>query len=240
MSRIRLLGVCLIAVFAFSAIVATAAMAEEKTKMLPESGVKFISKGGKGELTTLGGVLSVKCEKLTGKNGTIESANLGKYETLFEECTSSGGKCTGVGLTTGDILNAGTYHFWLALETLNGTANTLVGALVFLPEELHFTCVVIGTNVLVLVKGCIAALATPLNALASVTKDTFAVTGAGDPLITKVLPAGSTAEIECLLLSSKSEGTFEMSGLTVVAENEKFESGGTALTVLLMNPEAKE
>jgi hypothetical protein len=237
MSRIRLLGVCLIAVFAFSAIVASAAMAEEKTKMLPEAGVKFTSKGKEGKLVTLG-AKEVKCKKLTGK-GTIESANLGKYETLFEECESSGGKCTGTGLTTGDILNAGTYHFWLALETLNGTANTLVGALVFLPTEIHFTCVVLGLNVLVLVKGCIAALATPLNTLASLTKDTFAQTG-GDPLITKVLPAGSTTEETCTLLSALSEGTFESSGLTGLAENETFKSGESAVTVLLMNPEAKE
>lgn len=69
-------------------------------------------------------------------SGTIESANLGKYEALFGECNSTGGaRCTGAGDVGGTILSKGTYHFWLALETLNIIKDTLVGALVLLPEE---------------------------------------------------------------------------------------------------------
>lgn len=238
MSRIRLLGACLVAMFVLSAVIAGTAFAEEKTKMLPEAGVKFTGKGGEGKLERLGSANNVKCKRATG-SGTIESANLGKYETDFKECTSSlGGNCTGSGEATGVILNRGTYHFWLAKELLGGV-NTLVGALVTLPEEIHFTCQVI-VNILVLVKGCVAALATPLNTLAAVTKDVFATSARGDQLITKVLPAGSTTEENCVLLSSENGGAFESASLQGTAENENFKSGETAVTVLLMNPEARE
>jgi hypothetical protein len=246
MTRIKLIGLSLVAVIALLALTATSASAaEEKTKMLPESGVTFTSKSGEGKLTILGLATSVICKKDKG-SGTIESANLGKYETIFEECHSNGSttnNCKGATDTTaGIILSKGTYHFWLALETLNGVPNTLVGALVFLPEEIHFTCVIAGLNNLFLVKGCLAALATKLNTLVSTTTDTFALAGgvAGDQLITEVLPQGAEKEIECVLLTSVNGGAFTMSALENVAENETFKKGAETVTVLLMNPESHE
>jgi len=243
MTRIKLFGVVMVAVFAIFALVTSVAAAEEKTKMLPESGVTF--KGvqvGEGKLVQKSGE-EVKCKKGKG-SGTIESANLGKYETLFEECTSLGGSiCTGEGDASGTILNHGTYHFWLALETLNGVEHTLVGALVNLPEETKFGCTLLGITVKITVlKGCVAALATKLNTLVSTTTDTFAQV-AGKPgiqLIINVLPQEKTTEIECILLSQKGTGAFEQSSLVGVAENSTFKKGETAVTVLLMNPEAKE
>jgi hypothetical protein len=238
MTRIRLLGVSLMAVFAIFALTASMASAEEeKTKMLPAAGVSFTSKQvGEGVLEQKEGTFTVKCKKGKG-SGTIETANLGKYTTLFEECKdSAGGKCTGASDAVETILNKGLFHFWLALELLNGK-NTLVGALAFLPEELHFTCVDLGVNVLVLVNGCVAALATPLNELTTVTKDVFAQTG-GVQLIIKVLPAGSTVEEECKLLSAVGAGAFKQSGLKGEAENENFKVGETKPTILLMNPAA--
>jgi hypothetical protein len=242
MTRIKLIGLSLIAVIALLALTAaSASAAEEKTKMLPESGVTFTAKSGVGKLTILNLSNVVECKKDKGK-GTIESANLGKFETDLEECKAGTGTCTGTGEASGVILTKGTFHFWLALETLNGVANTLVGALVFLPEEAHYTCVVAGLNQLFLVKGCMAALATPLNTLASITKDTFALAGggAGDQLITLVLPQEAAGEIECVLLTSINGGAFTMSALEDVAENENFKKGETAVTVLLMNPEGRE
>jgi hypothetical protein len=245
MTRIKLIGLSLIAVIALLALTAaSASAAEEKTKMLPESGVSFTGKGGKGKLSIVGLPTTVNCEKGKGK-GTIESANLGKYETDFEECHFNGvatEPCTGAGEATAVILNKGTFHFWLALETLNGVAKTLVGALVFLPEELHFTCVVAGLNQLFLVKGCVAALSTLLNTLVSTTTDTFALAGgvAGNQLITEVLPQEKTTEIECILLTSVNGGAFTTSALEGKAENETFKKGAETVTVLLMNPEGKE
>jgi hypothetical protein len=243
MSRIRLLGLCLVAVFALSAVAVSVAAAEEKTKMLPESGVAFTGKQvGEGELTVVSGGFAVKCKTATG-SGTIESANLGKFKTTFKECGVAGGtkNCTTVGQAEGVITSEGVYHFWLAKEKLS-TGEALVGALVELPTETHFTCVVIGFNQLVIVKGCVAALATPLNTLASVTKDTFALleNKVGKQLITKVLPQEKTTEESCILLSSKNGGAFEESALKTIGENENFKVGTTAVTVLLMNPEAKE
>jgi hypothetical protein len=239
MSRTKLFGVCVVGVLVLFALTASVAAAEEKTKMLPESGVSFTSKGGAGSFNQVGAIFNLKCKKGKG-TGSIESANLGQYKTDLEECTDSlGGTCSGAGEASGVILNNGTYHFWLAKESLGGV-NTLVGALVLLPEELHFTCVDAGINNLVLMKGCDAALATPLNTLASITKDVFAESSTGVQLITKVLPAGSTTETECVLLTEKNAEGFKQSSLNYATENEKFKSGEAAITVLLMNPEAKE
>jgi hypothetical protein len=238
MSRIKLLGVSLVAVFALFALTAASAMAvEEKTKMLPETGVTFTGKqtAEVGKLVQSGSEKVVECKKGKG-TGTIESANLGKYTTTFEECSSSGAPCTGLGDAAKTIKNEGTYHFWLALETLNGTANTLVGALVFLPIEKHFTCELLGIKVLILVKGCVAALATSLNTLVATTKDIFRQRAIGVELITEVLPEGTTKEIECKLLSEENSTGFKQSSIVGEAENEKFKKGETVPTILLMNP----
>jgi hypothetical protein len=243
MSRIKFLGVALVAVFAFAALAATSALAEEKTKMLPESGVTFTGKQeGVGKLVQAGGE-TIECKKGKG-TGTIESANLGKFTTDFEECKlatgiGKGSTCTGAGEASGVILAKGPYHFWLALETLSGKEHTLVGALVELAEPVHFTCVVFGLNQLVVVEGCTAALAKPLNTLSATTEDVFAQSN-GVQLITQVLPQEKTSEITCQQLSSLNGGTFKNSALEGTAKNEKFISGGKEITVLLMNPEAKE
>jgi hypothetical protein len=242
MTRIKFLGPSLIAVLALFALASTSASAaEEKTKMLPESGVTFTTKGGEASLGILGLTNKIVCKKEKG-TGTIESANLGKFAMDFEECRLGTEACTGFNEVGGVILLKGTFHFWLAFETLNGVAETLVGALVFLLEQVHYTCVVAGLNWLFLVKGCIAALATPLNTLASVTKVTFAASGgvAGDPLITRVLPQELLNNIECILLVSINEQPFTMSAWEGVLETEKFKKGAEATTILLMNPEAHE
>ena len=221
------------------ALTTSTAAAEEKTKMLPESGVTYTFTQGPGKMVQQGGS-SIDCKKGKGA-GTIESANLGKYEILFEECTSTGGSiCTGTGDATGTLLTKGIYHFWLALETLNGVAKTLVGALVYLPEEGTGGCTLLGVTVPITVKGCEAALATPLNRLVSTTKDTFEQASNGVQLIINVLPQEKTTEIECILLSKKGTGPFEQTSLVGVNNNSTFKKGAETVTILLMNPEAKE
>jgi hypothetical protein len=246
MTRIKYVGISVIAVMALiSSATASASAAEEKTKMLPESGITFTSKAGKGKLSILGLTTAVNCEKGKG-SGTVESANLGRGEGTAEECHFNGvatNPCTGAGDATGVILSKGTFHFWLALETLNGVAKTLVAAFVSLPEETHFTCVVAGLNQLFLAKGCDAALATPLNTLSSTVKATLALASgvAGDQLITEVLPQEKTTEIECVGLVSVNGGAFTMAAGEGVAEFEKFlNASKETVTALLMNPEGKE
>jgi hypothetical protein len=63
----------------------------------------------------------------------------------------------------------------------------------------------------------------------------------GVQLITIVLPQEKTTPIECFLLSKiGSTGAFERTSLIDVDENLNFKKGETLITVLLMNPEAKE
>jgi hypothetical protein len=237
MTRLKLFGIMMVAAFA---ILTSVAAAEEKTKMLPESGVTSTGKQVGGVKLIQKGGTEVECKSGKGSS-TIEAANLGKYTTTFEECTSSGGKCTGEGEATGVILTSGAYGFWLALETLNGFEHTLVGALVQLPSQTKFSCVILGISVSVVVlAGCTAALATPLNTLTSTTSDTFAQIANGEELITKVLPPNSTSEILCTMLSNKAGGTFELSSLVGKAENSNFKKGAESVTTLLMNPEAHE
>jgi hypothetical protein len=237
MKRIKLLGVSLIAVVAVLALTASSAMAEEKTKMLPESGVSFTSTSGPGTLETKGGS-KVTCTK-DKDTGTIDSANLGKFTVDFEGCKLGTEECTGVNEAKEVILMKGVYHFWLALELKTGeTKESLVGALVFLIEEFHFTCKVGGIfNALVLVLGCVAALAEPLNTLAEITKDVFKQSK-GVQLIILVLPQEAKEEIKCILLSSVNGGAFEQSGAEGTDENKAFKVGEKPVTVLLMNPEA--
>jgi hypothetical protein len=131
------------------------------------------------------------------------------------------------------------YHFWLALELKTGeTKESLVGALALLVEEFHYTCRVGGVfNELILVLGCVAALAEPLNKLTEVTKDILSQSK-GVQLITLVLPQEAKEGIKCTLLASVNGGTFEQMGLEGTDENKEFTKEGVPVTVLLMNPEA--
>lgn len=238
MTRIKLLGVSLVAVIALAGFAAAFAnAAEEKTKMLPEAGVSFTSTSKAGTLETVGKA-KVTCTSDTD-TGTIESANLGTFHVDFKGCKLGSNACNSVGDEKEVILFLGKFHFWLALETLNGTANTLVGALVFLVETFHFTCTVLGVNALQVVEGCVAALATPLNTLTLTTKDIFKQTS-GVQLIIKVLPQEATSEISCELKTSIDEGAKEQSAIETEDESSAFTKEGKAITVLLMNPEAKE
>jgi hypothetical protein len=233
MQLIKRFGVVLMAVFALGVIVAATASAEA-TKVLPEpskaSPLKSTSKGGKGTLETVGGS-KVECEAATGKS-EFTSPNLGSFSVLFEKCKSfvfENLTCTGVGDNSGTVLLSGEVHYWLAL-----LSKTLVGALVFLFKEFHFTCAGAFVKALVLVKGCGAALAEPTEKLVKLTKDVFAQTkGVSD--IKQVLPENSTTELTCNTQTNVNETKFEESGQLGTAENEKFEQGGKSVEVLLMN-----
>jgi hypothetical protein len=235
MRHIKLLGTALMMFFALSALATATASAEEPTKILPEPTVAapltFTSTSTAGLLLTLGGK-KVECTKDTG-SGEFTTPNLGKYKVLFEGCKGEfGTTCTGVGDKSGTILQEGALHYVLAL--LSGI---LVAALVGLPKEFHFTCEVIGLKILVLVLGCIAALAEPLETLAKTTKDIFefSAVNSGDPDIQKILMEEAKEEIACVLSSSINGGEFESSALKGTATNEGFKKGGKAVEVLLMN-----
>jgi hypothetical protein len=83
-------------------------------------------------------------------------------------------------------------------------------------------------------------VARPLNTLTATTEDVFAQSN-GVQLITQVLPQEKTSEITCQQLASLNGGTFKNSALEGTIKNEKFQNAKKeSITVLLMNPEAKE
>ncbi len=216
----------------------------EPTKVLPlpstTSPLSLKGKGGKGVLLTVGKEgkegSEVKCEKTAG-TGSFTSANLGEFTTTFEGCKAKvpiigTAPCTGEGDEKEKILLKGEVHYWLAL--LSGK---LVAALVFLFKELHFTCEALGQKQLILVKGCAAALAEPVETLTKTTKDVFKEEKSGVSDIREVLPQETTKEIKCITETNVNAGGFIESAQTGTIENEEFKQGGKAVEVLLMNKE---
>jgi hypothetical protein len=233
MTRLKTIGAALMAILALSALAVAMASAAEPTKMLPSAGITFTSKSGPGTLLTAVKSNEVKCKKDTG-TGTIDTTNLGNFHTEFKECKAKvgglEGPCTGEGEAPEVILLLGTFHYWLA--TLD---KALVGALVFLIREFHFTCEIFGLKQLILVKGCAAALAEPTEKLTTVTKDVFKETKSGISDIKTVLPENSTKSMSCITLTNVNNEGFEESAQTGTAENEKFKKGAEAVEILLMN-----
>jgi hypothetical protein len=135
MKRIQVIGLCLVAVFAFSAIAATSAFAEpEFTK--PGKGsfpIGFTSLGGKANLNTA--KHTIECETVLDvgtilSQPTTTSSMLGDVEFTFHKCTTNvikaGIPCTTSGQPSGLILTP-TYLFHLgSLITLtNGEKHVL-------------------------------------------------------------------------------------------------------------------
>ncbi len=236
MKRIRLLGVVLMAVFVLGAIAATTASAAEVTKILPEptkeKPLKVKSKSGSGTLLTVGGS-EAKCEKAKGTS-EFTTPNLGTFHTEFEGCKIKApivktAPCTGVGDKKEVILLLGTVHYVLALLMTKGTETTLVAALAFLFEELHFTCEALGQKELILVKGCAAANAEPTEKLTNKTKDTFKEFTTGESSILEILLEEAKKETPCLTEVNIGGKGFELAAETGTVENE------TSVEVLLMN-----
>jgi hypothetical protein len=233
MSRFKVIGAALMAILALSAFAVAMASAAEPTKMLPSAGVTFTAKSGPGTLLTIGGS-EVKCTSSLG-SGTIDTTNLGNFHTEFSGCKAElkGFKptCTGEGDSSGKILLLGTFHYWLA--TLG---KALVGALVFLIAQFHFTCELLGQKQLIIVLGCAAALAEPTETLTTVTRDVFKETKSGISDIRTVLPENATKAIACITTTSVNGGAFEESAQTGTAENLKFTKGAEEnILILLMN-----
>jgi hypothetical protein len=241
MRSIRLLGVALVASVMLSALVAAAASAVEPTKILPEptaaKPLTGTSKSGKGTLLTVGGS-EVSCG---GSTATFEftTPNLGKTAVTFTECRTvilgSTLTCTGVGDAAGVILFTGAVHYVLALRMKSATETELVTALVVLVTQFHFTCSAGLIKALVLMRGCVAALAKPLKLLTKVTEAVFKEFKSGESEILEFLPEETTgAETLCLEEMNVNETKFELVALTGTLVHEGFKQGGVAVEVLLM------
>jgi hypothetical protein len=118
--------------------------------------------------------------------------------------------CTGLGDTAEQILELGEVH--LVFDDLK----PLGAAVLFLIEQLHYTCTELGIEPLILVKGQVLCLISRINALAKSFKIICESKSEGDP-----------ANIAEGLLESEDGGkTFKMaaqSGLAEVTASEEVE-----------------
>ena len=233
MQRIKVLALALVATLILGAVAVASASAATEILPTPTTAAPLTftdTQVGEGTLETLAGS-ALKCKAGTS-TGSFTTATLGTFAVDFKECTGPlGSICTGASEATGVILTTGTVHYALALLT---ESKTKVDALVFLQEQFHFTCKVGTIEQLILMRGCYAAHAAPIDTLVTETEDKFKlITGQkGDPDIPSwIMPGGE--ELACVLESSINGSAFEGSGLTGVDKNKGFKQSGAAVTALL-------
>jgi hypothetical protein len=238
MHRIKLLSVAMFVMLALCSVAAGTAMAEEKTKVLPEptktTAITNVAKGTEAVLETTNGS-TVTCKAQSG-TASLTSANHGTYTTLFTECKSIlGTTCTGTGDPSGLIANHGEVHFLLALNT----EAKLVGAFVFLVEKFEFKCTTTGISFPVTVEGCIAAKipSADLNTLIKEGEFNFEGTKDGKPNIPSILTVEAKTETACVLSSSIDGSAVEGSDIVGKVTNGTFKQSEKAVELLLMNPE---
>ncbi len=209
MQRIKLFGLTILAVLAFTAVMASTAAA--KPEFLDNvKGNTFKGKGGKGALEVLGGGLVIACtentfegEILTNEEGTIKTLD-------FKGCTALGFKANSLGDAEGTILadnipfklcyiNEATKDVGLYLEKIN--VHIEVPALV-------------GT--LINVTGSIIGLIEPINKLVTEGKIKFTQSAAGDVSFTKCTLLGK--ELKASLFSSKDAKHEKLESASIVQE----------------------
>ncbi len=194
MQRIKLIGFAILAVLAFTAVMASTAAA--KPEFLDNvAGNTFEGKGGAGALEVLGGGLKIACTENTF-SGTITNNEEGTISKLdFKGCTALGFKANSLGDAEGTILadgipfklcyiNEAKKEVGLYLEKIN--VHVEVPALV-------------GT--LINVTGSIIGKIDPINQLTTAYTILFQQTAAGDPTWTKCTLLGK--ELKASLFSSK-------------------------------------
>jgi hypothetical protein len=216
MQRLKALLLACAAVCVFAALTAGSAAAL-LPQLLNSTGGTVTSESYTGEsgpttLRTLG-AHEVKCETSTAE-GTFEKEASGGYKgpfhIMFNKCKSptifGNAICTGANEVNETILVLGTAHLVYDILTTLG-----VGVL-FLLNELHFTCTLAGVNELILVKGSVICLIKPIATLTKhfevVCKQSAA--NSGDPSEPKWWN-DSGVEQKAELLTNVGETSFESS-----------------------------
>src|ERR1700727_146691 len=169
--------------------------------------------------------------KMGPSAGLFTSVTLGTFSAHLECSGPLNTTCSGPADAAGFILIGGTVHYALGLLE---ESKTKVDAFVFLLEQFHFTCKVSTIEELILMRGCIAGHAQPIDTLVTETEDVLKlITGKkGDPDIsTWIMPGGE--ELTCVLESSINGGAFESSGFALTDKSKEFKKGGVAVTALL-------
>jgi hypothetical protein len=195
--------------------------------ILPEPIEKtLVSSGKSGEIrlvTSTG--MELKCKASTNTS-EFTTPDEGAFSILFSECKGSlGGTCSGEGLSKGSVAFTGKLHYWQGV--LGGKA---VDTLTYLINEAKITCEL---SVKIVVKGCAAALAEPIEKATNVTKDVF-TQEKGLATIKEVLAPETTKATKCVVETAFNGGKVEESALSGTEENEKFALGGKAVEITLM------
>jgi len=233
MKLFRPLGLVLLVVFAFGAVVAASASARLATPgILPIAG--FTDKSGPSALASpglFGSTNTVACASSVS-TGAFQTSLLGTFDVLFQKCLLSTilglFLCTGLGDTanSSSILVLGTFH--LRYRELTGTKTVVA----FLIKVVHFACVRSTETRLILVRGCAAGEITPVNkSIALPTPFVMNMTKVSKEeshnTITKIADETGTTLTTCILESSEDPGTtWEQSA--EATEDEIFPKSATA------------
>jgi len=152
MRRFKLFGLAVLAVFAATAVVtASASAVAPLPQVLPTTITEWHgTQVGVASLEQSESGLKIECSGGSGL-GVIESSRtLGLFHITFTGCKALSGQCTGLGdATAGTILTLGLWHSVIDVDEPN-----LAAAILFLIEEVHFSCGI----VLIKVKGSVLCL----------------------------------------------------------------------------------
>jgi hypothetical protein len=230
MQRLKVLVVALLGVFVLGAFASATASAlpEILNKAKEVAGAVKFSGETKKETTfsILKGIGVVKCTTTISEAETKAKTPLGPFHIHWTGCkvNASGitGPCTGLGDTAEQILALGELH--IVFDSLK----PLGAAVLFLLETVHFTCTVLGIETLILVKGQVLCLISPINALSKTAKINCEAKSEGDPAeVVYWNDEGKEVNIAEGLLGSEDGGkTFKMaaqSGLAEVTFSEEIE-----------------
>jgi len=194
MKRISvIMGLCLMAIVAFSAVAAATASATPPTLLLKlTSGTypaTFTSKGETASTLETANKNTITCGKIDNE-GTLENAHLGKVLILFLECSTTildhTGPCGNNGSKTSIMLPEAVFHFGSILLT---PTEASPGVLVLLPgKEFSFEC----TEVPIIGKVTIKVTGEGIAGLVGVPGGGAAVPKTKYSALTLVYQAGST------------------------------------------------
>jgi len=217
MGRLKVLVVALLGVFvlaAFASASASAALPEVlNAKKVVPNGLTFTAESKKEQVFgILKGAADISCPGLTAKGSFEGTKPLGTVHIDFgPKCQAvvggtKIGTCESLSDKEGNILVLSAFH--IVFDNLT----TLGAAVLFLLEEVHIKCVVLGTESLILVKGKVLCLITPIKALTKTFTMKCEAKELGDPLeVTYFDETGKEINIAEGLLGSEDEGkTFKM------------------------------
>jgi hypothetical protein len=201
MKRIYTVGLCLMAVFALSAVAASGASATDLLARVAGggsvAGVTFLSSSATLPLLVLHGGEEIHCKSVTN-HGLFLNSTLGSLLIRFLGCTDLPASCKTTGAAAGEIhmpLTTTLFHFGLAHLTLN--TGRIPAMLILLEKHSNIEC---GGLAILMLGGVIGALRldagshgpVPLNAPFSTALLAFEQTSPGLQHLRLFLMPGTT------------------------------------------------